>query len=61
MDEELEYIEKDYAKEQKALYAKRQVERFERLSEYSLDEDNKRVYKARKEVWKKLLLRMKKN
>lgn len=50
--EELEKIGADYKEEQKQQHAKRQTERFERLSEYSLDEDNKRTYGARAKQWK---------
>ncbi len=52
--EELKQIEEDYKKEQEQQYAKRQVERFERLAKYSLDEDNKKLYAARKEQWERL-------
>ena len=41
-----------YNNGQKMNYAKRQAEKYGRLEEYSLDEDNKKKYKARKEEWK---------
>lgn len=49
--EELRKIEEDYRAEQKQQYAERQAERFDRLAKYSLDEDNKKIYKSRFEVW----------
>lgn len=52
--EELEKVGADYREEQKQQHAKRQAERFERLAEYSLDEDNKRMHGARSEQWKML-------
>lgn len=49
---ELALIENNYRQEQKQQYAKRQEERFGRLAEYSLDEENKKKYETRKEEWK---------
>lgn len=42
----------EYNKEQKIKHAKRQVEKYERLEKYSLDDDNKKMYAARKRQWK---------
>ncbi len=43
-------VEKEEARES---YAQRQVEKFERLAEYSLNPENQQKYKARTEEWKK--------
>lgn len=51
--EELAALGQEYEQEQKQQYAERQAERFSRLAEYSLDEDNKRKYAARAKEWKK--------
>lgn len=53
--EELDQIGENYANEQKEKYIKRQVEKYDRLSKNSLDEDNKKKYKARKEEWQSRL------
>lgn len=50
---ELETIGQNYAREQKEQYAKRQAEKYGRLAEHSLDEENQRRYAARREEWKK--------
>ncbi|MEE0265517.1 MAG: phage minor capsid protein [Acutalibacteraceae bacterium] len=42
----------EYNQEQKARYNALQAEKCERISKYSLDEENKRVYKLRAEQWK---------
>lgn len=55
--EELAKIENDYRKEQKQQYAKRQIERFGRLAEYSLDEDNQKKYQKKEKEWKKIVER----
>ena len=52
-DTELKQIESDYNEGQKQKYAQRQAERFDRLEKYSLDDDNKKMYAARKEQWGK--------
>ena len=44
-----------YDAEQRQNYCERQVQRFERMSKYSLDKDNQRIYKARKSEWKEKL------
>ncbi len=50
---ELKEAEKAEAKEAREQLAERQTEKYERLAEYSLDPDNKRIYEARAEVWKR--------
>ena len=52
-DTELKQIESDYNEGQKQKYAQRQAERLDRLEKYSLDDDNKKMYAARKEQWEK--------
>lgn len=49
--EELERVKEDYKQDQKQQYAGRMVEQFDRLSKYSLDSDNKKIYEVRKEQW----------
>lgn len=49
--EELEQVKEDYKQDQKQQYAGRMVEQFDRLSKYSLDSDNKKMYEVRKEQW----------
>lgn len=53
--EELEQVKEDYRQDQKRRYAGRMVEQFDRLSKYSLDPDNQKMYTARKEQWENLL------
>lgn len=53
--EELEQVKEDYKQDQKQQYAGRMAEQFDRLSKYSLDPDNKKVYAARKEQWEQQL------
>jgi hypothetical protein len=48
---ELEQVKEDYKQDQKQQYAGRMVEQFDRLSKYSLDSDNKKMYEVRKEQW----------
>lgn len=43
---ELEKVKEDYRQDQKQQYAGRMVEQFDRLSKYSLDSDNKKMYEA---------------
>ena len=50
---ELEQVKKDYRQDQKQQYAGRMAEQFDRLSKYSLDPDNKKMYEVRKEQWEK--------
>ncbi len=52
--EELEQIGANTKAESQLNYAKRQEEKYERLSKYSLDDDNKRKYKARANQWKSI-------
>ena len=54
-DTEIKQIESDYNEEQKQKYAQRQAERFNRLEKYSLDDDNKKMYVARKEQWENVV------
>ena len=49
--EEAEKAKEDYNNEQKQNYCKNNAERFRRMSENSLDEDNKRKYAARASEW----------
>ena len=50
--EEIERIVEAIKKEQKQQYAKRQVEKYERLAEHSLDKENKKKYGLRESEWK---------
>lgn len=50
--QELEDIESKAKKEAEQQYAKRQADSYERMAEYSLDENNKRMYMARAAMWK---------
>lgn len=50
---ELEQVKEDYKQDQKQQYAGRMAEQFDRLSKYSLDPDNKKMYEVRKEQWEK--------
>lgn len=50
-DEEREELEEEYNQEQKLKYAENQAEKFGRLAEYSLDEENRRGYEARVGEW----------
>ena len=52
--EELEEVAEDYNREQKEKRVEHQVEKYERLSEYSLDPENKRQYARKAEQWKAL-------
>lgn len=49
--EELKKLAEEYKGEQQQQYAERQAESYNRLAEYSLDEDNRRIYRARAEEW----------
>lgn len=49
--EEQTLNEQLYEAEQRGNYCERQIQRFERLSEYSLDEGNIKEYRARKRDW----------
>lgn len=59
--EELEQVKEDYKQDQKQQYAGRMAEQYGRLSEYSLDSDNKRMYAARKEQWENVVANGQKN
>ncbi len=58
---ELEQVKEDYKKDQKQQYAGRMAEQFDRLSKYSLDPDNKKVYAVRKEQWENVVANSQKN
>ena len=51
--EEAKEIEENNRRNQKKQYAENQAEKLSRLSKYSLDSDNKRMYAARAEQWQK--------
>lgn len=59
--EELEKVKEDYKQDQKQQYAGRMVEQFNRLSKYSLDPDNKKMYGVRKEQWENVVANSQKN
>lgn len=50
--QEIKKIEDGYRAEQKQQYAKRQADRFRRLAEYSLDEENQKKYQKKERFWK---------
>lgn len=52
--QEIKGIEDGYRTEQKQQYAKRQADRFGRLAECSLDEDNQNKYAAKHTEWEKI-------
>lgn len=54
---ELEKVKEDYRQDQKRQYAYRMVEQFDRLSKYSLDPDNQKMYAVRKEQWENVRFR----
>lgn len=58
---ELEQVKEDYRQDQKRQYAGRMVEQFNRLSKYSLDPDNKKMYGVRKEQWENVVANSQKN
>ena len=51
--DELKGIEQKYKREQDQQYAKRQIEKYERLSTNSLDSENKKEYAVKADKWKK--------
>ena len=55
--QEIQEIEDDYRTEQKQQYAKRQADRFGRLAEYSLDEENQEKYRRKERTWKNVKFR----
>lgn len=50
--EEIQELEDRSDKETKQQYAKRQAEKYDRMSKYSLDESNKKMYKTKANKWK---------
>ena len=52
--EELEAIGQEYELEQKQRQAQRQVDKYGRLAEYSLDMENKRYFASKNKYWKKV-------
>lgn len=52
--DELDEIAENYRREQKQQYAKRQAEKYGRLAEYSLDEENSKKYSVKKKMWSKV-------
>lgn len=53
--QELKQIEESYRKEQEEQYVRHQAEKFERLAEFSLNEENKRKYAGIADIWRKKL------
>lgn len=49
--EELKSIEKSYKQEQDQLYTHRQADKYGRLAEYSLDDENQQNYKRKAKQW----------
>lgn len=49
--EEREKLVRDYNREQKRQHVERQAKKYDRLSKYSLDEENRRRYAARSDEW----------
>lgn len=49
---EMTSIEVQAKQESRWQYAERQSEKFQRLASYSLDEDNKKLYKGKANIWK---------
>ncbi len=49
---EIKEIEDNYRADQKQQYAKRQADRFGRLTKFSLDEDNQERYRRKENEWK---------
>lgn len=54
--EELEKIDLRTKEESKQQYVRRQKDKYGRLAEYSLDEENRNKYKRRKEIWEKQVI-----
>lgn len=50
-EDEIKELDRQRGIEEKQQYAQRQAERFDRRSEYSLDEDNKRIAQTRADEW----------
>lgn len=53
-EEELDEIGLNAKMEAKQQYAKRQAEKYSRLAEYSLDEENSEKYSVKKRIWSKV-------
>lgn len=51
--EELDEIANNYSKSQKIKQAEHNAESYDRLAKYSLDEENKQIYKEKADSWKK--------
>ncbi|MBR2176118.1 MAG: hypothetical protein IJ861_04130, partial [Clostridia bacterium] len=49
--DELDEMAQRYESEQKQAYSEKQEERYDRMSKYTLDPDNQRMYGARAQVW----------
>lgn len=49
--DELDEIAEKYKAEQQQSYCENQADKYHRLSKYSLDSDNKRIYSARAKAW----------
>lgn len=52
--EEQKELARDYNLEQKAKYAENMAGKYDRMAQYSLDEDNQRMYEAREQEWNEL-------
>ena len=52
--EEIDKIDKSYKREVKQQYAERQAERFGRLAEFSLDEENQQYYQRKVRQWNRV-------
>lgn len=50
-EDEIKELDRQRGIEEKQQYAQRQVERFDRRAEYSLDKDNKRIAQTRADEW----------
>ena len=57
--QEIKEIEDGYRTEQKQQYAKRQADRFGRLAEYSLDEENQEKNRRKEGIWKNVTYELK--
>ncbi len=53
---EIEQLEKKEKKRAKEQYAERQAEKYGRLAEYSLDEENQRNYGTKADIWRSVSL-----
>lgn len=55
--DELDQMAENYRREQKQQYAKRQAEKYGRLSSYSLDPENKQKYSLKEEQWNEIFIK----